>query len=84
MSQCPNCLARLGGPYCAACGQRRIERGDLSATAVIAPYVFVALKRVYPGSIPWILLKSTVVILLTLGFNRIADAAAIRLTIAML
>lgn len=55
-----------------------------AAIALIVPYVFIALKRVYPGSIPWLLLKSAVVILVTLGFNRIADTAAIRLTLAML
>jgi hypothetical protein len=55
-----------------------------AAIVLIVPYVFIALRRVYPGSIPWMLVKSAAVILLTLGFNFVADAAAIRLTLAML
>jgi hypothetical protein len=55
-----------------------------AAIVAIVPYVFIALRRVYPGSIPWLLVKSAVVIVLTLAFNFVADAGAIRLTLAML
>jgi hypothetical protein len=55
-----------------------------AAIALTIPYVCFALRRAYPGSLPWILVKSTVVIVLTLGLNFVADAAAIRLTLAML
>jgi hypothetical protein len=55
-----------------------------AAICLIVPYVFIGLRRVYPGSIPWMLAKSAVVILLTLVLNFVADAGAIRLTLAML
>jgi hypothetical protein len=31
VTRCPNCLANLEGSYCSACGQPRIQPGDLSA-----------------------------------------------------
>ena len=55
-----------------------------AAIALTAPYVLVALKRAYPGSIPWTILKAAVVIALTLTLNFLADQGAVRLTLAML
>lgn len=66
---------RLGVPDGVAAG---------AAIALIVPYVFIALRRAYPGSIPWMLVKSAVIILVTLGINFVADNGAIRLTLAML
>jgi hypothetical protein len=67
---------------------RRFGLGDeaaaASAIAVMVPYVFVALKRAYRDSIPWTVLKSVVVIALTLALNFVADAVAIRLTLRLL
>jgi hypothetical protein len=60
------------------------EVAAATAIAVMVPYVFVALKRVYRDSIPWTVLKSAVVIGLTLALNFVADAGAIRLTLAVL
>jgi hypothetical protein len=54
------------------------------AVLLIVPYLFIALKRAYLGSIPWTLLKSAVLLLLTFAFNYVADAGAIRLTLALL
>ena len=55
-----------------------------AAVALIAPYAVIALRRAYPQSMPWILLKAAAVIALTLAVNRVADLAAIRATLAML
>jgi hypothetical protein len=54
------------------------------AVCLITPYLFMAVKRVYPGSVPWTLLRSTVLLLLTFALNYVASASAIRLTLAML
>jgi hypothetical protein len=53
-------LPELGVPDEAAAG---------AAVALIAPYAAIALRRAYPQSIPWILLKSAAMIALTLTFN---------------
>jgi len=66
---------RLGVPDEAAAG---------AAIAVLVPYAFIALRRAYPQSMPGILLKSAAMIVLTLAVNRVADAIAIRLTLATL
>ena len=72
----------------AAGASRRLGMADEAAAgiaiALIVPYAIVALRRAYPQSLAWILLKSAAVIALTLTVNRVADAAAIRLTLAML
>jgi hypothetical protein len=60
------------------------EVAAASAVVLLVPYLFIAMRRVYPGSIPWIVLKSAMVMALTLAFNRAVDAAAIRLTLAIL
>lgn len=51
--------------------------------ALIVPYLIFALKRVYSESTGVILLKTGAFILLTFGLNRLADFAAIRLTLAL-
>jgi Protein of unknown function (DUF3667) len=66
---------RLGVPDEAAAG---------AAIALLAPYAVIALRRAYPQSLPRILLKSALMIGLTLAVNFVADTAAIRLTLAML
>ena len=53
------------------------------AICLIAAYLFVAMKRAYPGSIPLVILRSAALLLLTLAFNYAADAGAIRLTLAL-
>jgi hypothetical protein len=55
-----------------------------SAIALTVPDVCCALRRAYPGSIGWILVKSAAVLALSIALNFIADAGAIRLTLALL
>ena len=59
------------------------EVAVLSAFALIAPYLFVALKRVYLESYGWTLLKAGALLILTLIVNNFASLAAIRLTLAL-
>ncbi len=55
----------------------------LSAYVLIAPYLVVALKRVYRQGNGVIVLKACAVLILTLAVNGVASAAAIRLTLAL-
>jgi hypothetical protein len=72
----------------AAGASRRLHVADdmaaAAAIALLVPYVVLALRRAYRESVPRTLLKSAIVIVVTLLFNRVADAAAIRLTLEML
>jgi Protein of unknown function (DUF3667) len=54
------------------------------AIGMITPYVFLAMKRVYPGSTLSVVVKSAVLLLLTFACNFVADLAAMRLTLALL
>ncbi len=56
-----------------------------AALAVCATtlYLCAAMRRVYPGSLPAILLKSAVLLVLTFAINYLADAGATRLTVAL-
>jgi hypothetical protein len=51
--------------------------------ALILPYLIVALKRVYKESAVAIVLKGTVLFLLTVVLNNLANLAAIRITLAL-
>jgi hypothetical protein len=55
----------------------------LSAYALVAPYLAVALKRVYQQGNGVIVLKTCAVLSLTLAVNGVASSAAIRLTLAL-
>jgi hypothetical protein len=50
----------------------------------ITPYLFIAMNRVYRGSIPSVFLKSAALLFLTFAFNYFADAGAIRLMVALI
>jgi hypothetical protein len=54
------------------------------AIGLIAPYLFIAVNRVYRGSVPSVFLKSVTLLFVTFAFNYVADAGAIRLTLALL
>jgi hypothetical protein len=59
---------------------------DVAATvgyALLTPYLILALKRVYCEPTGVILWKAGVVILLIIVLNRVANAVAIRLTLAL-
>src|SRR5262245_40266166 len=59
---------------------------DVAATvgyALLAPYLFLALKRVYSGPVWMILWKAVVLLLLIIVLNGVANVAAIRLTLAL-
>jgi hypothetical protein len=51
--------------------------------ALLVPYLVVALKRVYPESLAFILLKAGSLTLLMTAFNGLANSTAIRLTLAL-
>lgn len=53
------------------------------AVGLIALYGFIALRRVYPGPLPWLLLQSAGLLFLTMAFNFWANYVAIRLTLAL-
>jgi hypothetical protein len=55
----------------------------LSAYAVIVPYLFLALKRVYVETNTAILLKTVATLVLTLVINNVASAAAIQVTLML-
>ena len=59
------------------------EAAVLSAYVLIAPYLAVALKRVYRQGNGAIVLKACAVLTLTLAVNGIASFVAIRLTLAL-
>lgn len=52
--------------------------------ALIAPYLIVALKRVYTESTGVILLKAAALLLLTILLNNLASFTAIRMTLALM
>ena len=59
---------------------------DLAAAAgyvLLAPYVILALKRVYTEPTGLILLKAGALLLLTIVLNGLANFAAIRMTLAL-
>ena len=71
----------------AGLGRRLGLSVDVTAAAgyvLIVPYLGVALKRVYRESIVAVLLKTTVLFLLTAVLNNVANMAAIRITLALL
>ncbi len=54
------------------------------AICVTTVYLCAAMRRVYPGSLPAILLKSAVLLVVTFAINYLADAGATRVTLALL
>ena len=53
------------------------------AIGVTSLYLYAAMRRVYPGSLPSTLLKSAVLLVMTLVINYLADAGATRLTVGL-
>ena len=72
----------------AAGASRRLGLADETAAAiavcVIGAYLLAAIRRVYAGPVRFVLLRWAIVFVTILGFNHLADVAAIRLTIALL
>lgn len=72
----------------AAGATRRLGLSDETAAAIafcfIGAYLLAAIRRVYAGPIRFVLLRWAIVFVTILGFNHLADVAAIRLTLALL
>jgi len=113
VSQCPNCRAVQRGPFCAACGQRRIEPGDLSVRrfftelagevgtlglkfktvrtlrSLLIPGLLTAeflagRRQPYLSPMKVYFVCAAIFFLAAPACNFVADAGAIRLTLAML
>jgi hypothetical protein len=60
-----------------------IDVAVLGGYAVILPYLFLALKRVYAERAVAIGWKGTILILVTIALNKFASFVAIRVTLAL-